>query len=79
MTNQTNSQQIPGTRYIPVAKFDQYYPWPTTQSMRNRFYAAKRGTDPDFLRCIKRVGGRVLVDEEAFLSWLKDQPETEAE
>jgi len=79
MASQTNSQQIPGSRYIPVAIFDRYYPWPTPQSIRNRLFAAKRGTDPDFMKCIKRVGGRVLVDEKAFLSWLKAQSATEAE
>ena len=61
------------TRYIPVSKFDQYHPWPTPQSLRNRYHAAKRGIDPEFLNCIKKVGGRVLVDELAFLTWLKSQ------
>ena len=62
MANQANKQQAPDTRYIPVAQFDQYHPWPTPQSIRNRIHAAKRGTDADFLKCIKRAGGRVLVD-----------------
>ncbi len=66
------------TRYIPVAKFDLYHPWPTPQSIRNRIHCAKRGTDPDFLRCIKKVGGRVLVDEAAFLRWLNEQADSEA-
>ena len=61
----------PTTRYIPVARFDEYHPWPTPQSIRNRIHAASRGSDPDFLKCIKRVGGRVLVDEHAFLEWLE--------
>lgn len=64
------------TRYIPVAKFDQYHPWPTPQAIRNRITAAKRGTDPDFLVCIRKVGGRVLVDEQAFLAWLDNQAAT---
>ena len=66
------------TRYIPVAKFDQYHPWPTPLAIRNRIHAARRGTDPDFLKCIKKVGGRVLVDESAFLHWLENQAENEA-
>ena len=72
-------QRSPETRYIPVAQFDQYHPWPTPQSIRNRIHAAKRGTDADFLKCIKWAGGRVLVDEQAFLSWLETQSATEAE
>ena len=79
MTNQVNKQIAPDTRYIPVSQFDQYHPWPTPQSIRNRIHAAKRGTDSDFLKCIKRAGGRVLVDEQAFLSWLEAQSATEAE
>lgn len=66
------------TRYIPVAKFDQYHPWPTPLAIRNRIHAARRGTDADFLKCIKKVGGRVLVDEEAFFAWLENQDDTEA-
>ncbi len=79
MVNQTNKQRTPDTRYIPVAQFDQYHPWPTPQSIHNRIHAAKRGTDADFLKCIKWAGGRVLVDEKAFLSWLKAQSASVAE
>ena len=61
------------TRYIPVATFNKYHPWPTPQSIRNRIHAAQRGNDPDFLNCIKWVGGRVLVDEQAFLRWVEAQ------
>ena len=64
------------TRYIPVSKFDQYQPWPTPQSIRNRINAARRREnpkDPDFLKCIKFAGGRVLVDEQAFLKWIESQ------
>ena len=61
------------TRYIPVSKFDEYHPWPSPRAIRNRIHAAQRGTDVDFLNCIKWVGGRVLVDEQAFLKWVETQ------
>ncbi len=61
------------TRYIPVSKFNAFQPWPTPQGLRNRIHAARRGTDPDFLKCVKYAGGRVLIDEEAFLQWLINQ------
>ena len=76
MSNRQND-----TRYIPVATFDDYHPWPTPGSLRNRIHCAKRTEnpiDPDFLKCIKRVGGRVLVDEVAFLQWLKQQADDAA-
>ena len=63
------------TRYIPVARFDEFHPWPTPRGVRNRISAARRGKDPDFLKCIRKVGGRVLVDERAFLAWLENQSE----
>ena len=79
MVSKVNKQKSPDTRYIPVSQFDQYHPWPTPQSIRNRIHKASRGIDPGFLNCIKRAGGRVLVDEQAFLTWLEAQSATEAE
>ena len=67
------------TRYIPVAKFDEYHPWPSVKSMRNRYQAAKNGTDPDFLNCIKKIGERVLVDERAFIEWLESHAESQTQ
>ena len=66
---------VENTRYIPVAEFDKFHPWPTPRAIRNRIHAARRGKDPDFLKCIRKVGGRVLVDEQAFLAWLENQSE----
>ena len=77
MTQKQNEPQAP-TRYIPVAIFDEYHPWPTPQSLRNRKHAAERGNDPDFLKCIKKVGGRILIDEQAFLRWVEAQAESAA-
>ncbi len=74
MTNNDSSAQ---TRYIPVSKFDNYHPWPTPRGIRNRIHAAQRGTDVGFLDCIKWVGGRVLVDEQAFLRWVEIQADAE--
>ncbi len=70
------SHEAVNTRYIPVSKFDEYHPWPSPRAIRNRIHAAQRGTDPAFLNCIKWVGGRVLVDEQAFIAWLEGQANT---
>lgn len=74
----TGNNEATQTRYIPVSQFDKYHPWPTPRAIRNRIHAAQRGTDPDFLKCIKWVGGRVLVDEAAFLQWLRHQADDAA-
>ncbi|MBW8036495.1 MAG: hypothetical protein FVQ79_12940 [Planctomycetes bacterium] len=63
-------------RLIPVAKWDQYHPWPSPQSIRNRLHAAKGGKDPEFLECIVKVGGRVLIDEAKFFNWIELTSET---
>ncbi len=77
MADKSEQQNQRTTRYIPVAKFNEYHPWPTPRAIRNRIHAARRGADPEFLKCIKKVGGRVLVDERAFIAWLKNQADTE--
>jgi hypothetical protein len=77
MTNHRKAQkpESRNTRFIPIPKWNDFHPWPTPQGIRNRIHAAKRGTDPDFLDCIKNVRGRVLVDEAAFLAWIDAQPQ----
>lgn len=74
----TGNNEATQTRYIPVSQFDRYHPWPTPRAIRNRIHAAKRGTDPEFLKCIKWVGGRVLVDEQLFFVWLERQADANA-
>ena len=76
MATKANTSTTTATRYIPVAQFDQYHAWPSPQSLRNRIHAARRDGDADFLNCIMWVGGRVLVDEQAFLRWLEGQANT---
>ena len=75
MTDNCDSQP---TRYIPVSQFHNYHPWPTPRAIRNRIHAAQRGKDSEFLHCIKWVGGRVLVDEQAFLKWVETQSASSA-
>ena len=62
------------TRFIPVSKFNEYHPWPTVGSLYLRIHEAEHGkADPDFLRCVRRVGTRVLIDEQEFIRWVRDQ------
>lgn len=62
------------TRFIPVSKFNDFHPWPTVGSLYLRIHEAERGKgDPDFLRCVRRVGTRVLIDEQKFIEWVRVQ------
>lgn len=54
------------TRLIPVPAWSQYHPWPSVAGLRYLiFNAAENG----FEACIRRIGRRVLIDEQAFFKW----------
>ena len=65
-------------RFIPIAKLDEYHPWPSPGAARVMISKAEAGRgDPAFLNCIVRVRGRVLINEAKFLAWIEshEQPE----
>ena len=54
-------------RIIPLSKWEQFHPWPTTAGLRHlAFHAKTNGFDA----VIRRVGRRVLIDEAAFFAWV---------
>ena len=56
------------TRYIPVADWPAYHPWPSRGALRHLVvHSDERGLTGVFIR----VGDRVLVDEHRFLSWIE--------
>jgi hypothetical protein len=58
------------TRYIPVTKWHEYHIWPTIGGLRALiFNKNKNGFD----KVIKKVGGRILIDEAAFFEWIKNR------
>ena len=64
MTNLQTSQ----TRLIPVTKWNDYHAYPTIGALRALiFNAHKNGFD----KVIRRVGGRVLIKEDAFFEWVE--------
>ena len=56
------------TRYIPVPQWNDYHPWPKAGGLRNLIFHAKHN---GFSQVICRVGGRILIDEQAFFHWVK--------
>jgi hypothetical protein len=57
-------------RLIPVNRWKHYHEWPPTAGIRHLvFHADKNGFD----KVIRRVGRRVLIDEEAFFQWVDEQ------
>lgn len=58
------------TRLIPAADWNKYHAWPPCGGLRHLiFYAKTNGFD----KVIRRVGRRVLVDEQAFFTWVDSQ------
>lgn len=57
-------------RFIPVTQFPNHHPWPPIGGLRHLIFNAKSN---GFDAVIKRAGRRVLIDEQAFFSWLDKQ------
>jgi hypothetical protein len=58
------------TRFIPVTKWNDYHPWPGQGGMRHLIFHAERN---GFAKAFKRVGRRVLIDEEAFFECINEK------
>lgn len=57
-------------RLIPLTMWPRYHPWPTVSSLRHFvFNEHENGFD----RVLRRVGRRVLIDEQAFFEWVEKQ------
>ena len=56
-------------RLIPIPEWNKYYSYPTQGGLRSLvFQAHKNGFD----KVIRRIGGRVLIKEDAFFQWVED-------
>ncbi|HRS96309.1 MAG TPA: hypothetical protein P5179_13655 [Candidatus Latescibacteria bacterium] len=60
-------------RLIPLTKWNEYHPWPPPGGLRWLVFHEKKN---GFQAVIKRVGGRVLIDEQAFFDWVDEQNQT---
>ena len=58
------------TRLIPVTQWNKHHTWPSLGGLRHLiFHAQTNGFD----QVIRRIGRRVLVDEQAFFQWVEEQ------
>ena len=58
------------TKLIPVTDWANHHVWPPIGGIRHLIFNAKTN---DFDKVIKRVGRRVLIDEQAFFAWVESQ------
>ena len=58
------------TRYIPLTKWPDFHIWPKVSGLRAMVINSKKN---GFDSVLKRVGGKLLIDETAFFKWVEDQ------
>lgn len=56
-------------KLIPIPQWNDLHPWPPQGGLRHLIFNAEKN---GFNKVIKRVGRRVLIDEEAFFLWLDE-------
>ena len=55
---------------IPVPKWKEYYEWPTEAGLRYYIFNAEFN---GFDKVIKRIGRRILIDENQFFQWVENK------
>ncbi len=69
MNNNTSHANEP-PRLLTVPQFVERHAWATTGGIRHLIFHAKHN---GFHRCIRRLGRRVLLDEDIVFAWLEEQ------
>lgn len=57
-------------RLIPLTEWPKHHEWPPLGGLRHLVFNAQTN---GFDRVIRRVGRRVLIDEQAFFEWVDEQ------
>lgn len=65
-SNSINSRD----KLIPVTKWEEFHSWPTERALRHLIFHSE---DNGFDSVIRRVGRRILIDEESFFRWVEEQ------
>lgn len=55
-------------RVIPVTKWPEEHPWPSIAGLRHLIHFE---SENGFNTVVRRIGGRVLIDETAFFAWVE--------
>lgn len=67
--NETPKKFQNETRLIPVTKWNDYYDYPTIGGLRALIFNADKN---GFNKVIRRIGSRVLLNEQAFFDWVEE-------
>lgn len=60
------------TNLIPITQWGCHHSWPPQGGLRHLVFNAEKN---GFYKVIRRVGRRVLIDEQAFFLWVDEQNE----
>ena len=64
------------SRLIPVPKWPNFHPWPSRAGLRKLIIErTKNGFD----KVIVRAGRRILIDEDKFFEWVREQNQLQKE
>lgn len=58
------------TRLIPVPEWEKHHPWPRIGGLRNLIF---KKDENGFDKVVRKVGKRVLIDEDAFFKWVEEK------
>jgi hypothetical protein len=61
--------QTENIRLIPVTQWNNYHTYPTIGALRALIFNADKN---GFNKVIRRIGGRVLLHEQAFFKWVEE-------
>lgn len=59
-------------RLIPVTEWNDHYSWPPIGGIRHLIFNAKAN---GFNKVIRKIGRRMLIDEQAFFAWVDEHQE----
>ncbi len=65
-----NESHTTNTRLIPLTQWNEFHVWPPIGGLRHLVFFAKTN---GFDSVIRRVGRRILLDEQAFFAWVDEQ------
>jgi hypothetical protein len=68
-----DNPQSPRTRLITVSSWEQHHDWPRAGGLRNLIFNKHKN---GFAAVVRKVGKRVLIDENAFFEWVANQGQT---
>jgi len=65
--------KIDGNNYILMTDWEKHHSWPSLNGIRNIRAIADKGDKQGAISFFKKIGGRIFIDENAFLAWASRQ------